>query len=62
MLLVTTSIMPRSDQSRDSQGAAELVGGGGGGRVGGGEVGGGGVVSVGRKRPIASPDPYFNLF
>ena len=49
MLLVTTSIMPRSDQSRDSQGAAELVGGGGGG-------------SVGRKRPIASPDPYFNLF
>ena len=35
---------------------------GGGGRVGGGEVGGGGVGSVGRKRPIASPDPYFNLF
>ena len=59
--------MPRSDQSRDSQGAAELVGGGGGRRVGGGEmgggeVGGGGVGSVGRKRPIASPDPYFNLF
>ena len=40
---------------------------GGGGRVGGGEVGGGEVGGgeggrVGRKRPIASPDPYFNLF